>query len=758
MALALCTLVASTALAAEKQNAVLFAMDMEGADTTESVGSIAAMGDNLYMLTYKALYLWSPGMENPQSICDNVFLDNYNPDNKPEGALSVTDLFSDGKAIYGLFSGTGEVNRLTDENGNFAVTPVCTLDVGFMHYVGPDYTDYGSFISLVKQDDFLYAIAYVSGAETSGQEVMKFDLSTGKVIKHEASEINSFCAYQSGKLLALANNAEGSYNEETGEMRLEQLCTVDCETLQPTVLCDANSHSDVGICYNADSDTVYFSSESAVYAMEGVTGTPRLAAYLPSRTWMGSGISYALLQSGMYVVSTYNAVNVRALDMPNLAQGALKIYGEYGSSQHNAIVYGHPDMLFTTTSEWLDGIEALTNAMISGESNVDVLKLTADSTPVQRLIAKGYAMDLSAYPAIMEVAAKMDPSLLAPYTVDGKLYAIPSNLAAYNFGYNPKALEELDITADDLPTSIPGLLDFIANFYYDYGEDHPEVALFDDINIRYNLMYRYMNFYAAQQLKDTGALRFDTDAFRSFLKGLAAIDFTEIDPYALLGEKFWDDAEGQNEFYQKTSLFSMYYDISGPTSFGDRNYMQVLPLSLEEGGDPIFPASVDVLMINPRTTRTEQAVLYVAEYAGNPQKETAAYTLFPDNSEPLVNATYETDKANLEEYVANLQKQLDAASEENKSQIKSELEYAQTELSNYEKYKFTVTADMVTEYRQKVAPYIYQMQLNPLNDYSGKEGNQFNSLIRQYLDGALDTDRFITEMDNRIKMMQLEDM
>ena len=31
----------------------------------------------------------------------------------------------------------------------------------------------------------------------------------------------------------------------------------------------------------------------------------------------------------------------------------------------------------------------------------------------------------------------------------------------------------------DRPTSVPELYDFAANWVWDYGEDHPEISLFD---------------------------------------------------------------------------------------------------------------------------------------------------------------------------------------------------------------------------------------------------------------------------------------
>ena len=63
---------------------------------------------------------------------------------------------------------------------------------------------------------------------------------------------------------------------------------------------------------------------------------------------------------------------------------------------------------------------------------------------------------------------------------------------------------------------------------------------------------------------------------------------------------------------------------------------------------------------------------------------------------------------------------------------------------------------MIHAYRELVAPYLYVTPQTPLtnSDSSGELG----TLTSQYLDHAIDLDTYIREMDQRVRMMMLEDM
>ena len=77
-------------------------------------------------------------------------------------------------------------------------------------------------------------------------------------------------------------------------------------------------------------------------------------------------------------------------------------------------------------------------------------------------------------------------------------------------------------------------------------------------------------------------------------------------------------------------------------------------------------------------------------------------------------------------------------------------------LDELENQRMSVTEEMIQAYREQVAPYLYVTPQTPLtnSDSSGELG----TLTSQYLDHAIDLDTYIREMDQRVRMMMLEDM
>ena len=133
--------------------------------------------------------------------------------------------------------------------------------------------------------------------------------------------------------------------------------------------------------------------------------------------------------------------------------------------KHMAVVAGSTELNVTLASNYPQTMErALTTAMVSGTSSMDVFSLNTDANPVARLIDKGYAADLSGYPELMAVAGRMDARFTESVMRDGKLYGLPVSLYTSGMGVNADTMEKLGLTQDDLPTTWLEFLDFCGEF------------------------------------------------------------------------------------------------------------------------------------------------------------------------------------------------------------------------------------------------------------------------------------------------------
>ncbi|MEG0639659.1 MAG: hypothetical protein RR824_06420 [Clostridia bacterium] len=808
MALSLTPMGASAAQAEEKINKNLYVRTDYNNPEQVNTQALTVVGNAVYLfvsnLDKLALERWTPGMDKPEHLqsyappapkaedvppdvaaaeavateaeaatteaateaaaTEAPATDAAAPAAPAENALPqlgyVNMLFNDGKSVYAYYN--GDVYRLTDEQGTPSFSKLYTLDVSAMRVEQDGYVDEGSMLNMFVMDGKLFMLNESYANEVT-HILAQYDFATGKLLKTEKQEkLYAVSPYKDGLLLGFWQESANPYDEETQMMIPNDLITYDPQTGATVTLAQAHAYGDINLAYNPATNSAYFVSGSTVYSLPNMQGEIKLSAYLPLQSFMGNSQNYGIMDCGSFVTGNYDGVFIRALDMPNLSQGALTIAGDYNSTAHNSVISAHPEMTVAISDGYYDKMETLTAAMLSGTDALDLIKLNSAYAPLQRLIEKGYATDLSAFPDLMGVAGAMDPRFTDGLKKDGKLYGLPVAFDGSILGYNSHVwTETFGLTEADLPATFVELLDFFANYYADYGEDHPEISIMDNLDMSNQLMGMLMDYYCAYQMKNEGIVRFDTPLFRKLMKALEAIDFKEIDPFAVSGQDIYNDQEATNEFWSKPCLFTRYVSVNSPDMYkkpiadAERSIVPLV-LALDEGMEPILPVTLDVFIINPKTNRMDQAGMYLSEYAKHYDVASANITLFPEHNEAVPNNYYEINLKQNKERIEELNKQLKTADEENKASMRDELKYLENYIANSEADRMRITEEMIAEYRQKISPYLFVMQQTPLTDY-GSSGSELQTQLNQYKEGAIDLETFIREIDKRVKMMMLED-
>lgn len=759
-ALCLCLLF-SAALAEAVDINLHVTADYSDADAT-IIRSGQVTGDSLYLLVGGVygiveeggvkLQRWTAGMSGPETVLENLL--SYRSEDADAAMPVVSRLITDGKSVYGYDDMTGQLVRLVDESGNAKVESLCTLETA-EEEKSADGVYYGSYVSaMFVQNGEVVRLAENYGEGETSYVVERYALDTGKLIGRSGADntLRTLCSYKDGKYLALVQPQPGP---EDMELPMSQLAIYDPATGEMNPVATLSGSYLNNVTYDPQSDTAYYCCDATIYTVPLATGESRVSAYLPVNAWSGSDTTFAVLAGGMIVYANGDGAYVRRLDAPELAAGALTIANEGGTQKHMAVVAEHPELNVTLASNYPQTMEELTTAMVSGTGSIDVFSLTTNANPIARLIEKGYAADLSGYPELMAVAGRMDARFTDSVMRDGKLYGLPVSLYTNGMGVNADTMEKLGLTQEDLPTTWLEFLDFAANFHYDYGEENADVALMD-LNMRGSLFQMIREQYVAAQLRDTGSISFDTPLFRKLMQALEAIDFTELDPYEVKGDKVWEGNDA-NEFYEKQQLFTRYAEAS-PRSMGQSGYgraNQPLILSLDGETEPIIPVSMTVMIVNPRSTRMDQAAAYLTAYAGHYDPETENIMFFPDQNDPVPNSYYEIQKQSYEESLRDLDSRIEKADESEKASLRESREQIQGFLDELETRRMSVTEEMIQAYREQVAPYLYVTPQTPLTnpDSSG----ELDTLTSQYLDHAIDLDTYIREMDQRVRMMMLED-
>ena len=731
---------------------------------TQSVASLASLNGTLYALYSSGRLVGiDPATraetELGQVLCTQGYLtaqdvqDALTEENATLAPMEL--LFTDGGRLYGLCVATGALYTVLDETGAFAPADTgVKLDTTTL--LGNNGESKRTVLDSCATDGTLYYIARDDASGSAATTVGSFNLSTGAAKTYAVQNLQNIEPYQKGKLLARSFDMAALYTAASADaMPASEYGTFDPAADTFTSLGQIKSdgllggYSISGLLYSAASDTAYYISGSRIEGMTVATGETRTSAYTSEGMFgsVGGNVSTAFVEGGYYAMGDYSGWKLYALDTDAVKKGALRIFGEFGSDAHKSFAVNYPDIPTEVASDYTSDIEALANAMVSENNAYDVLLMIMSYMPVEKLIAKGYCTDLSAYPEIMERVAKLDPRFVQGVTVDGKLYGVPVTSTAFTYGVDLEQWKALGLTEADLPTNLVDFYEFIANYLSDYGEDHPDVRLFDmgGDNLK-TMLFSLMldNYITYCQSALGGETQFDTDLCREVLGAFEGIDFEELSANV--------DTDAA-DYSSKPFLFSVYIPL---TSFNSM-YDSITPLILSLTADtkPVLGANLSVLVINPKSKRTADAVKYVCNYLDN-LDDSSAIVLNPNDNEPRVDKSYEKNLQAVNDEITKKQALLDAAEESQKAGIQDELDQLKEQLAQVEEHKYSVTAEQIQRFRDKISPVLAVCQQSVLYSADKNAQNELSKLMMQYLSGTQTQDQFLKEMDKRARMMSLE--
>ena len=721
------------------------------------VTSATNVGSTLYLLYQSGAVATRPVDKNEPTVLGEVLNTQYYSEvpQVEDGQVCMDRLFVWNGRVCGMCTPSGEVWTLLDDAGAYAPVKVegLTLDTSGLIFQeeGQEYYSTVEVSSFFCEGDWLYYTGMVYSG-TPHSVAGRMSLTTGEKQDFACENLVSLTPVGDGTLMALVYDMSALYSATTQAdlTKMAQYGIFDPEKDALGTLTDIPTDNDMGgystsgICVG--NGTLYYLDGSRIAGIDLASGEKRLSAYTGGGVIANGGQTF--YADGYYVMlNNYSGMQVFKLDPEGIENGALTIFGEFGSDTHTKFVRNHPEIAVDVSGDYTSDIETLTQSMVSDTGAYDVLLMSLSYMPVERLIEKGYCADLSQSPEIMERVSAMYPEVVEPLMADGKLYGVPVGMSGTCYGVNMELWESLGLTEEDLPTSLPELYDFAANWVWDYGEDHPEISLFDLGSYSSQMLYSLLlNDYIAYMQKQGGELAFDTPAFRRLMEGFSAIDFEEI-----LSVQDQDE----DTYWTPDALFSTSMSV-GYLAYRDERF-QPLYLAVEEGGEPFIGMNLSVLTVNPRTKRMDEALLYVSEYLDNLDKTSAYITLFPDHNDPVENDYYQTNLESMQESLAKMQESLENASEENRAEIEQQIQWQEESIADWENYRYSVTEEQIADYRENVAPLVYVIRQNVFLNADTSATSEINKLLMQYMEGAVNLDSLVRELDQRVRLMQLED-
>ena len=654
--------------------------------------------------------------------------------------------------LYLLSPYTQKWYSLLNEQGELEMKEQSVrLDLEVMMEKDGDYSYPMSTNARFVMGDWLYFVGTTYSGGTNETCFGRVSLTGEASQMFEVENVINACVYEDGKLALFLCDMSALYTGEASPSDMTAtLAIFDPESGTLGTEWPVTSDNQMGV-YNlrgfcSDGDKVYYQNGSRIMGIDPKTGEIKIAAYTGAGMYGGGGTT-ALCENGYYVTDGNSGLSAYLLNSPSLEKGALRIFGETGSEAHQKFVKAHPEISVEAAGDYASDLETLTQAMVSDTNTYDVLFLSLSYMPVDRLLQKGYCADLTGDEALMDVARSMYPQFGEILMKDGKLYGLPVDANAYTYSVNMDAWEALGLTEDDLPRTLLDLMDFTANWAFDYGDEYSEYYLFDWVN-QSGFFSMILSEYLTYIQKKEGKIVFNTPEFEELLRAFEDINFKEL-----------EQLHDQNEAMDMEKIIFQSYTTVLPLSnfqYLDENY-RPLYLSVAEGEEPSLSVTTTVMIINPKTTRMEEARTYMEYYVTHLPKDEGAITFFQGTPEPVESPYYARQKKQTEKEIANAKERLEKASEENKASIRDEISSLEEDLKYQEQNRYSISAERIQYYQQTMLPMLYVERQNVL--YSGNQTamTEISTLINQYIEGAIPRDRLIRELEGRIRLMQLED-
>ncbi len=424
------------------------------------------------------------------------------------------------------------------------------------------------------------------------------------------------------------------------------------------------------------------------------------------------------------------------------AERSVCFYGlDTNSAEYAEFTQQHPDVHLRADTMVYYNTQQILNGFITGELPYDVFTLWSNSFDIRLLMEKGYLAPITGNESIQAAMEGMYAPFREQLSYDGVLYGVPYGCSISYYAYDPDAWAAAGLTAEDVPTSFTGYLDFLEQWIsriQEMPEDDIRVCgYFDEEQYGAHsytlyLVQLLMDNHILQSSYSNQPLRFDTDEVKALLERCQSI-----------GRELYvcEPAQG--------GTYSLFTDAS---SFHSLFYY--IPLRLTEDQPMLIKASMSAGFINVNSKEVEVSQDYLEQQLQRMAVEDQAY-FYPD----VNNVANESHV----ELAARLREKIDAAEAklENDDLTADERDEILADIEKKE-YYYEVTASKMyvippadIEIYKQYGNSLY-FQAPSVFDPNTDDGQRVRRLEEQYALGDITTDQFVKELDHLAQMLELE--
>lgn len=697
--------------------------------TLDGINSLFAINGTLYAAGWDGLYRFDEQNQHPTQVAvqSKEFYSNrmtaWNED-----AFAI-----DNQGILVTFS-VAEEGKNTPET--LATLPVSENENDYNHCTG-----------LVADHEAVWVLWAVMKEQRAYDEttLYRVDRQSGEITQSTEKHLLSICTYKDGFLLAQQGDRE-AMEQHGSNASLATLVRIDKANLKAEELCVLTDDVFFAPAYDEANDMIYLASTNQLTRLNAAFELETCARLFLRNA--DDSASSVIIGDQYLITSSYEPMGfvTNSTDPALMPDRTLTLGKTYMNDETAAFGKAHPEIAVTLADDsFYRGGKGIAQSLTLQASDIDVYSIYLGAGgSLAPLRNKGYYVDYSQNETIVSAMSRMYPQLSAHcYTDDGKPFALPYYVRVTGMGYSPSALQKLGLTEDELPHTYLELLDFAALWAEEYADNEDNLTLLEMIyDIRGQLYNLLETAYISQCAVSGEKLSFDTPLFRSLL--------AKLDEMTPTIESLNPETEADSPVVtfeaEAPSLLTTDYVVN-PMGQQLSDY-EPLPMALESDQLPVYAANEWVLVVNPYSKNLDLAMLYV-EYVAAHMEQGAKLSLFMNENELIENQWYQDNLQNSQNSIADLQERLHTADEENKADIQSNLDDELLWQEQLEARRWDVSPEQIATYREQVPSIVLNMD-------DVLSSSDIIKLSSQYIDGVLTVEQYIGEVEQRLRLMHME--
>lgn len=614
--------------------------------------------------------------------------------------------------------------------------------------------------------DYAYVTAYGLNPEAmyNLNQLFELNLKDGSVRKVTEDYIGVILPLDDTSLIGYYDNRYTGLTDDP----LTALVRINRQTGLTDTLCEMESDSSFS-GFTMSGTSVVFNDGSQVLRVAAPYDTVETIGYLPP-AYVYTNLPGCVSGNSYYTYNYDSGLTSIDLTAP-LPATVLRIDSSisWGDAGNLVRQYAkeHPEVGIVYASTSASTAPDYTQHMQSGEA-LDLYSFYLPGDAFAALRNKGYLAELSGSSDLLAAVSEMFPNLTKQVLVDGHLYALPVEVSTSCWSIDTAVLEDVGLTAEDVPTTYLELLNLIDEWITSYVEDYPEHALMDyPYSLSMQLFSQIMMAQIAECEADGRTLTF-TDA--DFIATLNKLDSMREKLQAY--EDQWSD-DNNNVYvtdsgitysgitYSGNAVIGGSYDTSseGPllSSYAsiDIHYASSpestavpLMLSIQPNHDSSVIGNLRVMAVN-RSSKNADAAMNLLTYLAVNRSDYQKSLFSPAYTDNIEDPHYEETKASHESYIDELTKAMATADDSEKRDYQEAIQNLTDALTRLSPYQYT-TEDIL----------LYDSQMENVRIIESTvfygDDNEASTLVNRYMDGNITVDQFVRELTRIVQMMIME--